>query len=193
MRQNWKIILKQRKVLGILSFVFFMSLANDNLFVIYGAWLESSFSLSIAAIGFGTVLIGLSEVFGEGCTALLSDRIGLKKSVIIGTSICAAAYLFLPVLNHGLVYVLAGLFLVFFSFEFTIVTAMSLTTELVPQLRASTMAAFYATAGIGRVIGAFSGGFIWSKYALLGICLVSGIATFCALICLVTGFYKNSS
>jgi len=84
MRSNWKTIIKDRKVLGILSFAFFMSLANDNLFVIYGAWLEQSYNLSLTAIGFGTIFIGLSEILGEGCTILFSDRIGLKKSIIIG-------------------------------------------------------------------------------------------------------------
>ncbi|MBU8849000.1 MAG: MFS transporter, partial [Desulfobacterales bacterium] len=174
MKSNWKTIIKDRKVLGILSFVFFMSLANDNLFVIYGAWLEQSYSLSLAAIGFGTVLIGLSEILGEGCTIFFSDRIGLKKSIIIGVSLCTGAYFLLPVLDIGLGYVLAGLFLVFFTFEFTIVTSMSLSTELVPELRASTMSAFFAIAGIGRVAGAFSGGIIWSNFGLLPICLISG-------------------
>ncbi len=193
MISNWKIIIKNKKVLGILSFVFFMSLANDNLFVIYGAWLEQSYNLSLAAIGFGTVFIGLSEILGEGCTVFFSDRIGLKKSVIIGVSLCTMAYFLLPVLNVGLGYVLAGLFLVFFTFEFTIVSSMSLSTELIPELRASTMSAFFATAGIGRVAGAFLGGIIWSNYGLLAICLISGFCTFAALICLIIGFYQNKS
>ena len=188
---NWKTIIKDKKVLGILSFVFFMSLANDNLFVIYGAWLEQSYNLSLAAIGFGTILIGLSEILGEGCTVFFSDRIGLKKSIIIGASLCTGAYLFLPVMDVGLSYVLAGLFLVFFTFEFTIVTSMSLSTELVPELRASTMAAFFAIAGIGRVAGAFSGGIIWSKFGLLPICLISGFCTFAALVSILIGFYQK--
>ena len=190
-RGSWKIILKHRPVWGVLCFGFFMSLANDNLFVIYGAWLESSFHLSLAAIGFGTVFIGVSEVLGEAGTVLFADRIGLKKSVVIGTACCAAAYLLLPVLNTGLVSALSGLFLVFLTFEFTIVTAVSMTTELVPQLRASTMAIFYAISGIGRVIGAFSGGFIWSGYGLSGICLVSGICTLAALVGICAGFYTK--
>jgi predicted MFS family arabinose efflux permease len=190
---NWKTIIKDRKVLGILSFSFFMSLANDNLFVIYGAWLEQSYNLSLAAIGFGTIFIGLSEILGEGCTVFFSDRIGLKKSIIIGVSLCTGAYLLLPLLNIGLSYVLAGLFLVFFTFEFTIVTSMSLSTELVPELRASTMSAFFAFSGIGRVAGAFLGGVIWSNYGLLPICLISGFCTFAALLCLLIGFYQTNS
>ncbi len=191
MVSNWKTIIKERKVLGILSFVFFMSLGNDNLFVIYGAWLEQSYNLSLTAIGFGTILIGLSEILGEGCTVFFSDRIGLKKSIIIGVSFCTGAYFLLPFLNIGLTYVLTGLFLVFFTFEFAIVTCMSLSTELVPKLRASTMAAFFAIAGIGRVTGAFLGGIIWSNYGLLPICLISGFTTFAALLSIVIGFHQS--
>jgi predicted MFS family arabinose efflux permease len=191
MMSNWKTIMKKPKVLGMLSFVFFMSLANDNLFVIYGAWLEESYNLSLAAIGFGTIFIGISEVLGEGCTVLFSDRIGLKKSVIIGVCLCTCAYFLLPVMDIGLGYVLAGLFLVFFSFEFTIVTSMSLSTELVPSLRASTMSAFFAAAGIGRVIGAFSGGIIWTNHGLIPICMLSGFCTFAALISILIGFHQK--
>ncbi|MBU1344293.1 MAG: MFS transporter [Proteobacteria bacterium] len=190
---NWKTVIKDRKVIGILSFVFFMSLANDNLFVIYGAWLESSYHLTLTAIGFGTVFIGLSEILGEGCTVFFSDRIGLKKSVFIGVSLCSGAYFLLPLLDIGLAYVLAGLFLVFFTFEFTIVTSMSLSTELVPELRASTMSAFFATAGIGRVVGAFLGGIIWSKFGLLPVCLISGGCTLAALFSIFMGFLNQKS
>lgn len=188
---NWKTIIKNRKVQGILSYTFFVSLANDNLFVIYGAWLEQSYSLSLAAIGFGTVFIGLSEILGEGCTVFFSDKIGLKKSVFIGISLCTGAYFLLPVLDIGLPYVLAGLFLVFFTFEFTMVTSMSLSTELVPELRASTMSAFFATAGIGRVTGAFLGGIIWSSYGLLTICLISGSCMIAAFFSIWIGFYQS--
>lgn len=190
---NWKTIGKNRQVLSIVSFAFFISLGSDTLFVIYGAWLEQSYQLSLAAIGFGTILIGIAEILGEGCTALFSDRMGLKRSIIIGTCLCAGTYLALPLLDTGLPQVLAGLFLVFFCFEFTYVTAMSLGTELVPELRASTMSAFYAVGGLGRVAGAFTGGMIWSSHGLTGICLVSGLCTLAALFCLLGGFSTRSA
>ncbi|MBA3013313.1 MAG: MFS transporter [Proteobacteria bacterium] len=185
---NWKTIVRNPQVLGILLFSFFMSLASDNLFVIYGAWLEQSYGLSLTAIGFSTILIGIAELLGEGFTAFFSDRIGLKRSIIIGTGLCTIAYFLLPALDIGLFFVLTGLFLVFLSFEFTIVTAMSLTTELVPELRASTMSAFYAIGGLGRVAGAFAGGMLWSSSGLAGISLISGGCTFMALVCALIGF-----
>lgn len=186
---NWRTILKDPRVRGYLGFSFFMSLASDNLFVIYGAWLETTYSLSLAAIGFGTILIGLSELLAEGCTALFSDRIGLKRSVILGTALTAAAFFSLPMADRGLPFALAALFWVFFSFEFTFVTSMGLGTELMPELRASTMAAFYAIAGIGRVVGAFAGGFIWSSFGIPGISLASGTCAALGLGAIFLGFH----
>ena len=68
---------------------------------------------------------------------------------------------------------------------------MGLGTELTPESRASTMAAFYAVAGLGRIIGAFSGGLLWSGFGIKGICLVSGICSVLALAALVTGIREE--
>ncbi|WP_022667646.1 MFS transporter [Desulfospira joergensenii] len=190
---NWKIIMKNPKVLGMLGFAFFMSLGSDNLFIVYGAWLEQSYGLSLAAIGFGTILIGLAELLGEGCTALISDRLGLRRAILLGGVLCSGAYFLLPVLDRGLVFVLAGLFLVFFFFEFTLVTSMGLATELVPEFRASTLSAFYAVAGLGRVSGAFCGGLVWSRSDILSISLISGVCTLLALACLTAGARSGNS
>jgi len=186
-RVNWKMLLQNKKVAGLLIFVFFMSLANDNVFVIYGVWLENACGLSLAQIGMSTVLIGVAEFTAEGGSALFSDRLGLKRSVLMGTAATAVIYLVLPFTESGIGLILSGLFALFLFFEFTIVSSMSLGTELLPESRAATMAAFFAVGGIGRIIGAFSGGLIWSAYGIQGICLVSGSCSVLALAALGVG------
>ena len=185
----WKKLLTNRSALGALLFALFVSIANDNIFVVYGAWLEQSFKLSIIALGVGTSVIGLAEVFGEAITAFLSDKIGLKKSVFIGLCISACSFVILPMANQSLVAALGSLFLIFVSFEFTYVTFISLCTELVPSSRATMISAFYAVAGIGRVIGAVLGGKIWEFGQLEGISLTSTVFTLLALIALIWGLW----
>lgn len=190
---GWKQVMKNSHVQAALLFVFFISIANDNLFVIYGVWLETSYHLSLSAIGFGTILIGLAELAGETLTAGLSDKIGLRKSIIVGVLFCSFAYFIFPMLDSGLASAMTGIFLIFSSFEFTMVTAMSLSTELVPDLRASTMSAFFAAAGLGRMVGAFCGSFIWTSITptsnpVFYICIVSGACMLIGLVFLVTGF-----
>ena len=78
------------------------------------------------ALGLGTGIIGAAELSGEGLTAAVSDRLGLKRSIILGLSLCMASYGVLPLLDQTLPHALGGLFLIFITFEFTIVSALSL-------------------------------------------------------------------
>ena len=139
-RSAWHQLIGERRALGALGFAFFASVANDNLFVVYGVWIEQAFDLSIVALGLGTGVIGLAELLGETLTATLSDRLGLKRSVIVGLVLSTACYAILPFCEGGVSLALAGLFLTFITFEFMIVTSVSLTTELLPNSRATMMA-----------------------------------------------------
>jgi predicted MFS family arabinose efflux permease len=148
-KNAWRPLLRERAALGALLYSFWVSVANDNLFVVYGAWLEDRFSLSIVALGFGTAVIGIAELIGETMTAALADRLGLKRSLTGGLVACIICYGILPYMSQTLGLALVGLFLVFLSFEFMIVTGLSLFTELLPSARATMMASYLATAGIG--------------------------------------------
>ena len=180
-------LLANKPALGALGYVFFVSAANDNLFVVYGAWLEKSFGLGIVALGLGTSLIGVAELVGEGLTAAVSDRIGLKRALVAGLGLSVMSYLALPFLGFSLAASLCGLAILFFIFEFTMVTSITLCTEILPGFRATMMSGFFATAGIGRVLGALMGGAVWQAGGILATgCLSAGL-TFLGMLCLVRG------
>ncbi|MBT8331749.1 MAG: MFS transporter [Deltaproteobacteria bacterium] len=183
----WRQLLRERAALGALSYAFWISVANDNLFVVYGAWLEKQFDLSIVALGLGTSIIGIAELAGESLTAALADRLGLKRSVIGGMAACLICYGILPFLGQTLGMALTGLFIIFLTFEFTIVTSLSLFTELVPASRATMMASYLASAGIGRVVGALIGGPIWLAGGIYATALVSAVISGLALVSLIWG------
>ncbi len=154
-------LLRVRPAAGMLAFGFWISIANDSLFVIYGAWFEQAFLVSIVALGFSTVAIGAAELLGESMTAMLADRLGLKKATILGLLLTIGAYLVLPFIGRSLPLAMVGMFFIFLTFEFTIVSSFSLSTELLPETRATMMAGFYATAGVGRMVGVLIGGWLW--------------------------------
>ena len=180
-------LIANKPALGALGYVFFVSAANDNLFVVYGAWLEKSFGLGIVALGLGTSLIGVAELVGEGLTAVVSDRIGLKRALVIGLSLSVLSYVALPFLDTSLTAALTGLAVLFFIFEFTMVTSISLCTEILPGFRATMMSGFFATAGIGRVLGALIGGAAWQAGGILATGCMSGVLTFLGMLCLLRG------
>jgi DHA1 family inner membrane transport protein len=190
LRGAWHRLVKEPPALGAIGFAFFVSLANDNLFVVYGAWLEKSFSLSIVALGIVTSVIGVAELLGEGLTAGLSDRLGLKRSLVLGAALCVICYAILPFTSKTLSLSLGGLFFIFMAYEFSIVTALSLSTELLPGSRATMMSGFLAAAGAGRVIGALMGGPVWLAGGVLATGLVSAAVTGLGLASLGWGLRK---
>lgn len=179
---------KNRSALGMLGFMFLISAANDNLFVVYGVWLEKEFNLSILALGFGTIAIGLAEFLGESMTALFSDRLGLKRSVVAGLAVSIICYGALPFFGKSFPFALGGLFVVFLVFEFTIVSSISLCTEFLPGARATMLSAYLAASGLGRVLGALLGGPVWLLGGLPAIGIVSSLISVLALVSILWCF-----
>jgi len=93
------------------------------------------------------------------------------------------SYAALPLISGSLKAALAGLFLIFLFFEFTIVSSFSLSTELLPNSRATMMAGFYAAAALGRIVGALTGTPLWLSGGLPAVAVTSAIATTLALLC----------
>jgi len=134
-----------------------------------------------------TGLIGLAELSGETLTAFFADHFGLKQTVLSALILCVASYGILPFLGLILPMALSGLFFIFLTFEFTIVTGMSLFTELLPEYRATMMSGFFAAAGMGRIAGALMGGHVWLAGGITATCLASAAVTGLGLASLAWG------
>jgi len=189
----WKRLLRQRPALGILGFAFFISIANDNFFVVYGAWMEQTFKLTVVALGVTTTVIGGAELLGETLTASLGDRIGLQRSMWIGLVLSTASYLLLPVVGNSLPGALGALFSIFLFTEFAIVAALSVSTEVMPDARATMMSGYLAAASLGRVIGALMGGMVWTLGGVAAVAAVSASVNALALISFVWGLGSKGS
>jgi predicted MFS family arabinose efflux permease len=187
MLSAWKKLLHQKPGLGMLGFAFFISLANDHFFVVYGAWMEQSFHLTVVALGMTTTIIGGAELLGETLTASLGDRIGLHRSMTIGLVLSTLSYLAFPAVQHSLPGALGVLFALFLFTEFAIVAALSVSTEVMPDARATMMSGYLAAASLGRVIGALIGGLVWTLGGIAAIGAVSASINALALISFLWG------
>lgn len=189
-RQVWRRVKRRPAVWGMLAFTFLACLANDAVFVIYASWLESGFGLTVVALGTATIAIGVAELTAEGLVAGLADRVGLRRATVGGAALVVLSYGLLPLAAHSLTVALVSLFVVFLAFEFSIVTAMSLFTEVLPGARGTMMSSNLAAAGAGRVVGALVGGIAWLAGGLAGVSLVATIASAVALGCLGWGLSR---
>ena len=122
-------------------------------------------------------------------TAVFADRLGLKRATILGLCLAILAYLLLPFMDSSLPLAMVGLFLVFLASEFTIVTSFSLSTELLPEARATMMAGFYASSGVGRMIGVLLGGWLWQAGGITAVAWSSSGFTALGLLSLIWGLH----
>jgi predicted MFS family arabinose efflux permease len=150
-------VIRNRAPLAALGVTFLIILANEVTFIVYGAWMESRFGLSVVSLGVASIVIGIAEAVGEFGSTAFVDRWGKRRSVLAGLLLLVVAYGALPRLGHQLAWALGGLALLFIAFEFTIVSFLPLVSELVPDARATTMSANIAAGTIARMIGSASG------------------------------------
>ncbi len=173
-----------RQAVPLLCFTLLVCLANENIFVVYGDWLETQFGLTVAAVGVASLVISVAELTGELTSAGIVDRLGKRRSVLAGMVLSVGAYLLLPRLaGGGLAGGLAGVGLMFLTFEFSIVASIPLISEVAPGARGTVLALNVTAASLGRVIGSLSGPRLWGAHDLAGVTLVSaGIALLATLV-----------
>jgi predicted MFS family arabinose efflux permease len=148
-----KQVLVVPSVLAGLGFAICASAANEVVNLIFGVWLEDQFALKLAALGAASAVIGISELSGEGLSALFTDRLGKERAVKLGLimSVCATVVLYF--FSGSVTGALIGLFLFYLGFEFTVVSSLPLMSEVFPAARATVMAAAIACFSLGRAMG----------------------------------------
>jgi predicted MFS family arabinose efflux permease len=114
--------------------------ANENLFMVYGAWFEREFGLPVATLGAVSVVVSLAELAAAVTAAGIIDRVGKRRALLVGLLLNAAAYLVLPRVAGTLGVTLAALVVVALTSEFAIVSALPLVSELAPDARGTVLA-----------------------------------------------------
>ena len=148
---NWWRLLKRPHLAAALVTSFGIVFAIENILVVYGAFLENRFALSVATIGIISIIIGGSELLAEAGSYRWTDRLGKKRSVTAGLLLFAVALLLLPLLSGNMVLAFVGFALVFFCFEFTIVSFFPLMSEIVPEARGTSISMNVAAMGLARL------------------------------------------
>lgn len=175
---------------ALLGFTLLTCAANDCIFVVYASWLETGFALTVVALGGATIVIGLAELLAEGLVAATSDRLGLSRAAVVGTALAVVSYAALPFASATLLLALSGLFLIFLCFEFSIVSAMSVFTEVMPDARGTMMALNLSAAGAGRTLGALLGGLVWPMGGLWASSITAAAICALGLGCLAWGLQR---
>lgn len=174
-----------RSAAALLAVTALYTMAAEIMFVVYGAWLEDSFGLSLVALGGTAVVVGVAELLGEGATFAFTDRIGKRRSVMVGLAVSAVGFLALVPSSSQLVPGMAALAVALTGFEFTIVSAIPLATEVHPTARARYLSLLIVATALGRTVGAGLGPVLFSGPGLAVNAITAAVADLAALAILV--------
>ncbi len=166
------------------SIALWSSVANESVNLIFGVWLSDTFNLQIAALAAASAVIGVAELSGESLVALVTDRLGKGRAVFLGLSVNTVAALVLPFIGRTELGALAGLFLFYISFEYTLVSQLPLMSETVTHARGTVMAINMVGFGLGRVIGALFSTLIYQRSGFPAVTWVAAIFNVFAILAL---------
>jgi len=130
--------------------------AAELLFVVYGSWLEADLGLTVTAIGAVTLIVVASELTGEGAVMALGDRVGLRRSLLVGLLGTTVAYAGLGLVGGSLAAAIVAMVAWFLLFEVTIVAAVPLAVGLGGPQRERVMSLVatvnVASTGVGALL-----------------------------------------
>jgi predicted MFS family arabinose efflux permease len=175
-----RVVITHKTALAGLTVVALMSLSSETISIVYGVWMENAFALQIAALGSASAVIGIAELGGEGLVAAFSDRFGKRRALLLGLTTFMLSSLLLPTLGNTVEGALIGLFLFYITFEFSIVTSLPLLTEIMPDARATFMAASVTTISLGRMAGSQLGPALF-RFGLPSVAIASAVITLVTL------------
>lgn len=151
----------------------------EMIFVVMGAWLETSFGLSLFALAGVGALLGLAELGGEGLMVAFTDRIGKRNSFALGLAATALALLLLSLLNQDLIPGLVTLFLAILFLELSVISGIPLASEMRPSRRSRFLGWTLVASGVGRIVADLIGP---SIFEAAGMTAVSAVASASALV-----------
>jgi predicted MFS family arabinose efflux permease len=148
----WRIVRTWPALAGLLVGIMVTG-SNETVNLIFGLWIENQFGINFAALTTAAVVIGFSELGGEVLTGLFLDTIGKRRMMWIFLGVNSVAALLLPLTGSHLGWAMAGLGLFFISFEITLVSTLTMMSEVLPDARATMIAATVAGFSLGRLLG----------------------------------------
>ncbi len=141
--------------LVVVGTVFLLMLAQQCVGIVFGAWLDDEFGVQAAGLAAVVLLLGLGELASSIATVRYTDRWGKARSVVRGGAVMAPALALLGLIGDtGVVVAVALLLVSLVGFEFAIVSAIPLASELHHDARATGIALVVGGGTLGRAVGA---------------------------------------
>ncbi len=166
--------------------------ANETLFLVYGVLMEERFGLTLGALGVASIVVSLAELTGASAVVALADRMGKRRSLIIGLLFNAVCFALLPLTGVALPMALAGLAVVALTSEFSVVTSIPLLSGLADHSRGLVMALRTALMWGMVIIASFVAPRLWQAFGLPAVAATSAASVLLAALIVWRGIQSDT-
>lgn len=156
--------------------------AAMQVMISHGAWLAGRYGLDAASLGLVALVLGCFDLTASVAVSIFADRIGKKRSVMIGIAGSLAAYLAMPFLDSGVIPAIAIIAVARMCFEFNIVSHFPLLSEQAPEQRGQVMTLGAASTMLGATLAGFTGPWLFVNAGVAALAWTSAAAVAIGLV-----------
>lgn len=148
-----------------------------GLFVVSGSWLDDDHGVSTGGLGVIAAAYGAVELISSSAVALVADRVGLRRSVLIGLAGVLSGCALVVASGDSRGVAVAGLLVFLCGFEYAFVSSLTLVTEAAPEARGRAVGMSNAIGTLARAASVVVSGQLYESVGINGtVAWVAGAA-----------------
>lgn len=155
--------------------------AGLGVFVVSGAWLDDRYGMSTAGLGAIAAASGAVELASSSAVATLSDRVGSRRSVVIGLVVLLGGCGGMLAAGGSRVLAIATLLVFLCGFEYAFVSSLTLVSEAAPLARGRAIGVSNAFGTLARSGSVVLTGQLYEAFGISGSLTWVAIAAGCAV------------
>jgi predicted MFS family arabinose efflux permease len=155
-----------------------LAAAGMSVFVVSGAWLSERFGVSTGGLGLVAAGFGAVELIASGTTAIWADRLGKRRSVMVGLGILGIGIVVTAIAGDSVWLAVLGLTVFLAGFEYGFVSSLSLVSEAAPAARGRALGWSNSIGTLARASGLAASGQLYDSFGIhgsLGLAAIAGL------------------
>lgn len=150
--------------------------AGLGTFVVTGAWLDDAYGVSTGGLGVVAAGFGAVELASSTAVATVGDRIGSRRSVLIGLAGLLTGLGVMLSAGDSRPIAIVGLLVFLTGFEFGFVSSLTLVTEAAPKARGRAIGISNAVGTVSRASAVVASGQLYEAFGMTGTIVLAASA-----------------
>ncbi len=175
-RSAWSVVVGQAAIAA----------AGLGVFVVSGTWLDERHGVSTGGLGVIAATFGAIELASSSTVALAGDRIGTRRTTLIGLMGLLVGHLVIVMSGDSRALAVVGLLVFLAGFELAFVSSLTLLTEAAPASRGKAIGIGNAIGTIARAASVAASGQLYERFGIGGSIALSAGAALVALVLITT-------